>query len=120
MAVIGKFTPDGLIAGDFPLEAQEITIVGPADFKRGDVIGIDGDGAYALADSTATNGLQNPIGIICDNVIVGTGESKVATMYVKGEFNRRFLQFGGTDNADIHLRRMTEIGLIIRETKIGG
>lgn len=120
---IGELERDGLIAGNYPLEAEAITIVVPQDadtkeFKRGDVVGMTGDGVITLVNSSATDGSDKAIGIICDNVIAKAGDGKTTTMYVKGEFARRHLRFGGEDTADVHKRRMTEIGLLIRETKI--
>ena len=115
---IGSTKRDGLIAGNYPLAAKEITITGPAEFKRGDVVGAITTGGYALADSTATNGSQNVIGIMTDDIVAESGASVVTTMYVKGEFNQRQLRFGGTDTVENHRRRMTEIGLLIRETRI--
>ena len=118
MARLGEFKPDGLIAGDFPTAAMEITITGPAEFKRGDVIAKTGDEAYALVDSAGPGDARLPVGIICDDITVANGVTTKSTMYVKGEFNRRFMRFGGTDTADTHMRRMTEIGMIIRGTRI--
>jgi len=118
MSVLGTFKPDGLIAGDFPTKAQEITLTGPADFKRGDVLGQAEDGTYALVDSAATDGTQAVVGIVCDDVTVSDGATAVSTMYIKGEFNRRFLRFGGTDTVDNHIRRMTDISLIVRSTRV--
>ena len=115
---IGSTKRDGLIAGNHPLAAKEITITGPAEFRRGDVVGAITAGGYALANSTATNGSQNAIGIITDDIVVETGVNIVTTMYVKGEFNQRQLRFGGSDTVENHRRRMTEIGLLIRETRI--
>jgi len=117
MSELGRNERDGLIAGDYPTESQEITITGPAKFKRGDVIS-QKDGKYALVDSEGTGGAELAIGIICDDITVGDGESVRTTMYVKGEFSQRFLQFGGVDTANNHLRRMTEIGLLIRPTRV--
>ena len=118
MSRLGEFKPDGLIAGDFPTVAMEITVTGPAEFKRGDVIAQTGNETYVLVNSTGTGGARLPVGIICDNITVVNGTTSKTTMYVKGEFNRRFMRFGGTDTADTHMRRMTEIGLIIRGTRI--
>jgi hypothetical protein len=108
---------DGLIAGDYPTKSQEITVAGPAEFKRGDVIAQTSAG-YALVDSTGAGSASQAIGIICDDVVVEAGDTAKTTMYVKGEFNQRFLQFGGSDTADTHQRRMTEIGLLVRPTRI--
>ena len=115
---IGSTKRDGLIAGNFPLVAKEITVTGPAEFKRGDVIGAIAAGGYALADSTATDGSQNVVGIITDDTTAEASANVVTTMYVKGEFNQRQLRFGGSDTVDNHIRHMTEIGLIVRETRI--
>jgi len=115
--MIGSTTRDGLIAGNYPLAAEEITIKN-AVFKRGDVIGISSAGSYALVDSSAGDGTETPIGIITDDVSADDEQNVVTTMYIKGEFNQRFLRFGGKDTVDTHRRRMTEIGIIPRATKI--
>ncbi|MCL2392615.1 MAG: head decoration protein [Oscillospiraceae bacterium] len=118
MATIGIFEPDGLIAGDFPTEAQGITITGPAEIKRGDVLGLTDEGNYVLVDSTATNGSQEVVGIACDDVIVEDGMTATSTMFIKGAYIRRFLRFGGTDTVENHIRRMTDISLIVRDSRI--
>jgi len=108
---------DGLIAGDYPTKSQEITVTGPAEFRRGDVVAAKG-GEFALVDPEGEGGAELAIGIICDDVAVGDGESARAAMYVKGEFSQRALRFGGGGEAEPHLRRMTEIGLIVRPTRV--
>lgn len=113
MARLGELKRDGLIAGDYPTEVQEITLTGPAEFKRGDVIAQNDDGEYELVVGDAL-----AIGIICEDITVGDDEITKTTMYVKGEFNQRFLQFGGDDTVETHKRRMTEIGLIPRPTRV--
>jgi hypothetical protein len=118
MATIGVFKPDGLIAGDFPTEVQGISITGPAEIKRGDVLGVTDVGNCVLVDSTASDGSQEVVGIACDDVIVEDGLTATSSMYIKGEFNHRFLRFGGTDTVDNHIRRMTDISLIVRTTRI--
>ena len=118
MGTLGTLERDGLIVGGFPTVSQGITLTGPAEFKRGDVVGQNEDSVIKLVDSTATDGSQNVIGIICDDITVADGETAENTIYVKGEFARRFLQFGGTDTADTHLRQMTKDGMIIRSTRV--
>ena len=122
--VIGRLERDGLIAGNYPLVAMEVIVSGPAtsgitEFKRGDVIALVNGTTPALVDSasTATDGTR-AVGIMCDNVVVNAGEQKTTTMYIKGEFNHRALRFGGSDTPADHIRHMTEIGLIIRETRV--
>ena len=118
MATVGVFKPDALIAGDFPTEVQAISITGPAEIKRGDVLGATEDGNYVLVDSTATDGSQDVVGIACDDITIEDGATAVSTMYIKGEYNRRCLRFGGTDTVETHIRRMTDISLIVRGTRI--
>jgi len=117
---LGKMERNGLIAGDYPTKTVAITVTGAAVFKRGDVVGVDGSGVYALVDSTKSDGTQTPVGIICDDITVAASETAETVMYVKGEFSRRFLQFSGSDTADTHLRYMTQIGLLVKETKAEG
>jgi len=118
MGTLGTFKPDGLIAGNFPTAVQEITIAGPAEIRRGDVLGVNADGNYLLVDSNATDGSQTVRGIACDDVSVGNDTTSVTTMFIKGEFNRRFLRFGGTDTVETHFNRMTDISLIVRSTRV--
>lgn len=120
MAELGKVDRDGLIAGDYPTKTEGITIVGPAAFLRGDVVGEKTDGGYALVDSTQSDGSEKPVGIICDAISVEAADTAASVMYIKGEFAKHALRFGGTDTVDTHKRRMTEIGLLVKETKVEG
>jgi len=117
---IGKMTPDNLIAGSFPLVAVPVTVLGTeaVELKRGDVVALV-DGMAVLVDSqSASNGGQLACGIMSEDVTTEAGQQKTAAMYVKGEFNIRAMRFGGNDTIETHCRRMTEIGLIPRETRI--
>ena len=117
MATLGTFEPKGLIAGDFPTVVQEIILTGPVTFLCGDVVA-EVDGVHSLVDSAGAGNAALAVGIICDDIVVDDGITTKANMYIKGEFNHRFLRFGGSDTSDDHRRRMREIGLIIRETRI--
>ena len=118
MRQIGVSIPDGLHAGDASLEAQQITVTGPAELKRGDVVAFSDNETIVLAESTRTDGGQHAVGIMCHDVRADEGEAITTTMYVKGAFNQRRLRFGGADTIEKHLRRMTEIGLIVRESRV--
>lgn len=119
---IGSVERGGLIAGDYPLKAQAVVVQGPTgtgitEFKRGDVVALNANGSPVLVDSVVT-GSEKAVGIMTDDVVANADEEVTTTMYVKGEFNKRYLNFGGSDTADDHIRHMTEIGLLIRETRI--
>ena len=115
---IGRHDKDGLIAGDYPLKAGQMSITGPAEFKRGDVLALTNEGQPVLVNSAAAGNARLAVGIACDDVSVAENATGICTMFIKGEFNKRFLRFGGTDTADRHHRRMTEIGLLVRETRV--
>ena len=115
---IGRHEHDGLIVGDYPLKAKEIQVEGPAEFRRGDVVAITNAGDYVLAEISRTDGGGAVVGIITDNFTADTGETKVSTMYVKGEFNQRALRFGGNDTTADHIDQMTRDGLLVRETRV--
>ncbi|MCL2201567.1 MAG: hypothetical protein FWB75_06340 [Oscillospiraceae bacterium] len=114
MGVIGELERDGLIAGDYPTETMGITIVNDTaedmSFLRGDIIA-QTENSYKLAGDD-----DEAVGIICDDVVVSAGEEAESVMYIKGEFNRRKLRVDG--ELSVHERRMIEIGLIIRSTRI--
>jgi len=110
----GELKRDNLIAGDYPLKAMEITIENTsADdliFERGAVVAQHA-GTYRLAEDD-----DAVVGIICDDITVKGGSSEVSPMYIKGEFNRRALIVAGT--LAKHERRMIEIGLLVRSTRV--
>jgi hypothetical protein len=116
MTELGKMEYDNLIAGDTPTKTMEIVIKNPCEFKRGYVIGKTEDEDFKLVDSTATDGSENPIGIITDDIKVEDGETKTTTMYISGDFSRRRVVFGGTDTYENHESSMAKVGLILRRT----
>jgi hypothetical protein len=120
MAVLDSLTRQGLMAGGYPTVTRPVTLTGPIAFKRGDVIGMTDAGALALVDSTKTDGTQNAVGVICDDISVEDGATVETAIYVKGAFVNRFLNFGGSDTVEQHMRRMTEIGLIVKNSQVEG
>ena len=117
---IGKMQPDNLIAGNYPIVVVPVSVFGAdaTELKRGDVVALVGGAAVLVDSQSASDEGKLPCGIMCEDVSTEADEQKVATMYVKGEFNIRAMRFGGDDTADTHRRRMTEIGIIPRETRI--
>lgn len=116
--IIGEMIRDNLIIGGFPTITREIELSYPCEFKRGDVVGKTTDGSIILVDSTKTDGSESVYGIMCDDISVSDDEIKKAVIYVKGAFNQRYLNFGGSDNIDKHKDYMMKVGLLTDETRI--
>lgn len=106
----GKFVllaPNGLSVGTYIIVAgasgtitinnhiKGVLTDSTTDFAVGDGFDITiaaGDGTYIAAVKTATNGSQNPVGILVD-ACDASGGSKVAGIYVMGEFNSRAITY---------------------------
>ena len=57
----GVFTPDNLVAGDFPIMSRKVVVASGAELSRGDCVGqISASGKYALVSSGATDGTESP------------------------------------------------------------
>jgi hypothetical protein len=106
-----------LVLGNYPTIAQEIVIVGPAEFARGDVVVADESGAVELASKENISGAMRG-GVICDDIAAGDGENVTTTMYVKGAFSRGALNFAEGTAADDVLGVLTAYGLLIQETRV--
>ena len=90
----GVFTPDNLIAGDFPVVTDTVTIAAGQVLQRGAVLGkITASGQYVLSDAGATDGSQTPDAILAEDVDA-TGGDVQAPVYLTGSFNARRLQLG--------------------------
>lgn len=107
MNVVATNNFNNLIAGDYPLKAEEITIKAP--FKLGDVVAFDKDGNIKLAGAS-----DKVSGIIPRDIDASPEKPKVITMFIKGEFNESRLRFAEGTDIEKHRRRMVEIGLLTR------
>ncbi len=89
------FVPDQLIAGQFPLVTQPITIAsGASVLPRGTVLGqITASGKYIQSLSAASDGSQTPIAILADQADPTSGDVQ-AGAYFAGEFNSNALSLG--------------------------
>lgn len=65
---------------------EGVTLTSGTAFKRGNMVGkITATGYYGLYDSAAANGVQNPAGIVVDDVDATAG-ALPGSIYVQGEF----------------------------------
>lgn len=105
------FTPDRLIAGDFPIVTEEMVITGES-LTRGTVVGkITASGKGVVVNSGGTDdGRRTAYGVLLETADA-TAADKTVTIALTGEFNEDELVFGGTDTITTH--RATLRGLCI-------
>jgi hypothetical protein len=116
IGTIGKFTPDNLIAGDYPIKAEEITLVSGQNLVRGALLGqITTGGKYALSLSTASDGSQTPCAILADTTDASLGDI-VCVAYRKGEFNKNAMTFGAAHTFATVKDALFKIGIILRDS----
>lgn len=116
---LGKFTPDGLIAGtQVPVLVEGVTIAsGQGLLRRGTVLGVvTSTGKSVAVNKAASDGSQNPRSILTDDIDATTEEVKT-TAYISGEFNKNVLSFGGkTDKAADFELELRKLGIFLNNT----
>ena len=100
MGTEGTYSPDNLIAGDFPLRSQGGTLLAGQSYVRGSVLGkVDASKKLTLCDPAADDGSENPVGILIADVDA-TSADAAGMMYISGDFNENALTIGGSGTAD--------------------
>lgn len=113
---IGNFSPDNLIAGDYPLKAIEITLITGQNLTRGALLGkITASGKYTLSLSEASDGSQKPVAVLCDDIDASTSDWK-GTAYIKGEFNKNAMTIGTGHTYDSVKDALYQKGIILRDS----
>lgn len=116
---LGEFTPDNLFAGsEVPFLVKGLTIGSGKKLKRGTVIAIKTDDNLAdIVDSSKSDGLQNPYGILTDDIDtteLDPSETENISVYISGYFNSSALTVLETDDiADFELE-LRRNGIFIR------
>lgn len=96
----GVFTPDNLVAGDFPIMSRKVVVASGAELSRGDCVGqISASGKYALVSSGATDGSESPKAIVAHDVDASGGDAE-AMVYISGEFNGNAVNVNDLDAAE--------------------
>ena len=96
----GRFTPDNLIAGEFPRISRHGVVTGSGVLPKGSVLGcITNDGRYQLSVAKATDGSENPDVILAETVDTTNGDQQ-ALVYLAGEFNTHALHLGEGHTVD--------------------
>ena len=89
----GVFTPENLIAGEFPRIMRIATITGGQALPQGAVLGqITATGAYVLSTATATDGSEVPVAILAQPIDATLDVE--GHLFLTGEFNAHALTLG--------------------------
>ena len=89
----GVFTPENLIAGEFPRIMRIETITGGQALPQGAVLGqITATGAYVLSITTATDGSEVPVAILAQPTDATSDVE--GHLFLSGEFNAHALTLG--------------------------
>jgi hypothetical protein len=89
------FAGDRLVAGEFPMATDSITLLAGTVYSRGMLLGrVTASGKYALSASAAADGSQVPAAVLADNFDATAGDVVGAPVYLTGEFNAAAMLFG--------------------------
>jgi hypothetical protein len=90
----GSYTPDNLIAGEYPRVARVVTIASGVNLAQGALLGkITASGKFKLSASAATDGSEVPDAILAE-AANATATDVQAVVYFSGEFNESALSLG--------------------------
>lgn len=90
---VSHFQADNLISGDYPIVTESITLAAGQNLKRGAVLGRQTSGHYVLSSATATDGSEQPIAVLAEDVDATNSET-VGVCYLSGQFNATALTIG--------------------------
>ena len=107
-------TKDNLLAGDFPMITEEVTILTGNNLKRGTVLGkITASGKCVAVDSTKSDGSQTPFAVLAEDVDASSADQQ-GCAYLTGEFNSTSLIFGGTDTVSAHKSALRDLSIFAK------
>lgn len=107
------FTPDKLLAGDYPA-VTDIVVIDTGNLVRGTLLGkITATGKYIKCDSAAVDGSQAPACILAEDADATSADVN-ATVYLSGAFNQSAVTFGGTDTAATHRVALRDLNIYLK------
>lgn len=113
------FSPDNLIAGDFPIETGEVVIASGHTLARGTVLGMNTTSQQCEAvDVTDSDGTENPYAVLAQSTDASAASVAHAPVYLTGEFNKSSLSFGGTTTAASVQAKMRDLSMFIKEAQV--
>jgi hypothetical protein len=111
------FTPDNLIAGDFPIVTESVT-VDTGVLARGTVLGkITATGKCVIVDSDGTDdGRRTAYAVLLDDVDASSADV-VAAAALSGKFNEDALIFSTGDTIDTYRAGLRDIGIYVGQNQ---
>lgn len=112
-AAEGTYTPDALIAGDFPVRTDKVTISSGQNLQRGALLGkITTGGEYVLSLSAASDGSQTPVAILAEDVDATGGDAQ-GIIYIAGDFNQDKITYGDDHTAASVKAGLRDLGIYL-------
>jgi len=118
MPDLETYTPDNLIAGDFPLVTGDGTILSGQNLVRGAVLAKDSandNKLVAVNSASSTESIKSPVAVLATDVDASAGDA-VGPLFLAGEFNENALTFGGTDTADTHRDALRDLSIFLKKS----
>jgi hypothetical protein len=111
------FTPDKLLASDYPAVTDVRTVLTGQNLKRGTVLAEDSGNSDKLVpvnSGSATASIQDPVCILAEDVDASDADVN-GLVYLSGAFNEGALTFGGTDTADTHRKALRDLNIYLKK-----
>lgn len=111
------YTPDNLIAGDYPVVTDIVTIDNGADLVRGTLLGrITATGKCVLCDTDGTDdGRRTPFAILGEDAAAASAEVE-SLIYLSGAFNETELTFATGETADTHRVALRDLNIYLKKS----
>lgn len=111
--VVNTYTPDSLIAGDFPIATDAVQIAANQTLARGAVLGVDGTGKYKLSLAASDDGSEAPVAVLLEGI--ATVESPApGVIMLTGEVLGDALEIGTGHTADSVKEALRPLSIFVR------
>ncbi len=109
-------TPDKLLAGDYPVVTDVVTVLMGEVLARGTCLGkITASGKHVICNSAGTDdGRRAPVAILAE-AVDATAADVQATVYLSGAFNEAAVTFGGADTAATHRAALRDLNIYLKK-----
>jgi len=109
------YTPDNLIAGDYPIVTDVVTVLQSAALVRGTLLGkITASGKYVLCDTDGTDdGRRTPAAILAEACDASAADAQ-AVIYLSGAFNGDAVTFAEGETAATHRAALRDLNIYLK------
>ncbi len=110
------FTPDNLLASDYPAVTDVVTVLEGEVLARGTCLGkVTASGKHVIVDSAGTDdGRRTPVAILAEAADATDGDVQ-ALVYLSGAFNEDQVVFGGTDVIATHRAALRDLNIYLKK-----